>query len=81
MGFDKKKTSTSKEYEVLIYSKLKPLTFVPIIFSSVKKKQRILQVIEIATKIFTDRNKKISTSKLNNTLLPEIKKYPPPAIK
>ena len=77
----KKKTSTSKEYEVLIYSKLKPLTFVPIIFSSVKKKQRILQVIEIATKIFTDRNKKISTSKLNNTLLPEIKKYPPPAIK
>ena len=77
----KKNNSTLKEYEKIILNKVSPFDFIPIIFSSVLKKQRIFQVLEKALDIYENRNQKISTSQLNNKILPEIKKYPPPSNK
>ena len=55
--------------------------WIPIIFTSVETKQRIFQAIELAVKVFENKTGKVPTSKLNEKLLPEIEKYPPPAWK
>jgi GTP-binding protein len=55
--------------------------WIPIIFTSVEEKQRIMQAIELAVKVYENKTKKVTTSKLNDIMLPEIEKYPPPAWK
>lgn len=55
--------------------------WIPIIFTSVTEKQRIFQAIELAVKVYENKNRRIPTSKLNDVMLPEIEKYPPPAWK
>jgi GTP-binding protein len=37
--------------------------------------------VELALEVYANRQKRISTSALNNKLLPEIERIPPPAIK
>ena len=73
-----------KSHEVFkkaISEKLAPNNFIPILFSSVLKKQRIFQVVEKAIEVYDNRNIKIPTSKINEVMLPEIERYPPPALK
>jgi GTPase len=55
--------------------------WIPIIFTSVETKQRIFQAIELAVRVYENKTRKVPTSKLNEILLPEIEKYPPPANK
>jgi GTP-binding protein len=55
--------------------------WIPIIFTSVETKQRIFQAIELAVKVYENKTRKVATSKLNDKILPEIEKYPPPANK
>ncbi len=55
--------------------------WIPIIFTSVTEKQRIFQAIELAVKVYENKTNRIPTSKLNDVLLQEIEKYPPPAWK
>ena len=64
-----------------IVEKLGELTFIPVIFTSVSKKQRIFQAIEKAIEVYQNRSQKVSTSKLNEKMLREIERYPPPAYK
>ena len=70
-----------KEYEKVIRSQCEPFTDVPIVFISVLNKQRIFKAIETAVEVFKNRSKRIKTSVLNDTLLPVIDSYPPPAYK
>jgi GTP-binding protein len=72
---------TSLEYEKLIRKRLEPFDDVPILFVSVEEKQRIHKAVEKAMQVFENRKKRIPTHKLNETMLPFIEKYPPPAIK
>ena len=76
-----KDNKTTKIFEEEIKSKINPLTFIPIIFTSVINKKRIHKIIETTLEIYDNRKQKISTSKLNNILLPLIEKFPPPAPK
>ena len=76
-----KNTHTSASFEEAIRSKIAPFTDVPIIFTSVSNKQRILKVLELALKVFANRRQRIPTSQLNKIMLPFIEQYPPPAIK
>ena len=55
--------------------------WIPIIFTSVIEKQRIMQAIELAVKVYENKTRRVTTSKLNDVMLPEIEKYPPPAWK
>ena len=76
-----KTTNSTKQYENIIKKEIEPFTDVDIIFVSTVNKQRIHKAIETAVKVFKVRSEKIKTRKLNDTLLPIIAKYPPPAIK
>ncbi len=76
-----KNTNKTKEVEKQIREKLQPFTDVPIVFTSVLNKQRIFKALETAVEVYNRRKLKISTSELNNLLLPVIEQYPPPAIK
>lgn len=76
-----KDTKTSIEYEKVIREKLKPFSDVPIIFTSAVTKQRIFKAVEVALHVAENRNRKISTSKLNEYILDKIETYPPPPIK
>ena len=70
-----------RDYEAAVRKQIAPFTDVPIIFISVLTKQRIFKAIETAVTVFQSRKNRISTSKLNETMLEIIKSYPPPAIK
>ncbi|KAB7731819.1 ribosome biogenesis GTPase Der [Rudanella paleaurantiibacter] len=61
--------------------RLAPIDYLPILFASVHEKQRIFQVMEKAMEVYENKHKKITTSKLNEVMQPEIEKYPPPATK
>ncbi|UNZ00205.1 ribosome biogenesis GTPase Der [Zhouia spongiae] len=76
-----KETNTVRDFERKIRKEIEPFTDVPIIFMSALTKQRIYKAIETAVEVYKSRSKKISTSKLNNTMLPLIEKTPPPAAK
>jgi GTPase len=76
-----KETKTANEFEKLIRKKVEPFTDVPIVFISVLNKQRIFKAIETAVEVYKNKSKKIKTSVLNDTLLPIIDNYPPPANK
>jgi GTP-binding protein len=73
--------TTMKAYEEMIHQKLAPFTDIPIIFISAINKQRIHKVLEEAMQVFHNRTQKISTSKLNELMLPLIEHFPPPAYK
>lgn len=74
-----KDTNTARQYEEDIRAKLMPHDFIPIVFTSVHEKQRIMKVIETALRVCDNRRKKVPTSQLNEVLLPEIERIPPPA--
>ena len=67
-----------KTFEEAIRERIAPFTDVPVIFSSALTKQRIYKILEIAQQVYETRKTKISTHKLNETLLPIIEKTPPP---
>lgn len=76
-----KENNTAEKFKKELVSKLGLLDYVPIIFTSVVKKQRIFQAIEKAIEVHDNRVRKIPTSKLNEMMLPEIENNPPPALK
>lgn len=76
-----KETNTHKFVEDAIRDQIAPFRDVPIIFTSVTNKQRIFKAVETAIQVFKNRQKKISTSKLNDFILPVIEKNPPPVTK
>ena len=76
-----KDSNTMKEYTAALKSRIAPNDDIPIIFTSVLNKQRILNVLEAAQKVYDNYSKKIPTSKQNEVMLPEIENYPPPAWK
>ena len=64
-----------------IRQKIAPFTDVPVIFTSVTNKQRILKALEAATTTYKNRLQKIPTNKLNDILLPIIENNPHPPSK
>ncbi|MCB0410326.1 MAG: ribosome biogenesis GTPase Der [Flavobacteriales bacterium] len=77
-----KETNTAKEFEKVIKQRLAPFTDVPIIFTSVtNNKQRIFKALEEVVKVYENRKRKVSTSKLNDVMLEIINQNPPPAVK
>lgn len=76
-----KETKTHLEFEETIRNKIAPFNDVPIIFTSIPKKQRIFKALETGSEVYKKMGNKIPTSKLNEIFLPIIEKTPPPAIK
>ena len=76
-----KDTHTTKHYEEAIKQRIAPFTDVPVIFTSTITKQRLQKVLDTAIEVSENRKQRLTTSKLNEILLPIIDAYPPPAIK
>lgn len=76
-----KDSKTSETFKKDLLEKLAPIDYLPVLFASALTKQRIFQVMEKAVTVFANKTKKVPTSELNAALLPEIARYPPPAIK
>lgn len=74
-----KETNTARTFELEVKDKLGTVDFAPLIFVSALTKQRIYKLIDLCKKVQGERSKKITTSELNDTLLPEIERNPPPA--
>lgn len=76
-----KDSNTMKRIQEEIMSKIAPFNDIPIIFTSIINKQRLLNVLDAASKVYENRSRKIQTSKLNEVMLEEIENYPPPSVK
>jgi GTP-binding protein len=78
---ENKDTKVMKTFEEAIRSRMAPFVDFPIVFASALTKQRIFKVLELAKEVYDNRTRRISTSKLNEEMLPLIEAYPPPSIK
>lgn len=76
-----KENNTTKLFENDIREKTAPFTDYPILFISAINKQRIHKVLELVERVNQNRNRKISTSELNEVMLQVVKNNPPPALK
>jgi len=76
-----KDNNTMKAFKTEIRRRIAPFDDVPVVFTSVLNKQRILDVLQTAMRVYRSRERKISTSALNDYLLPIIEETPPPSTK
>ena len=76
-----KDNNTMKEWREFLESKLAPFNDIPIIFTSALHKQRILEVLQMAIRVYNSRNRRIPTSEFNDFILPIIEETPPPTTK
>ena len=76
-----KENNTMKEWKEFLEKKLAPFNDIPIIFTSVLNKQRILEVLQQAIRVYNSRKRRVPTSELNEYILPIIEDYPPASTK
>lgn len=76
-----KDNKTTKAYEEEIRQGFAPFTDLPIVFTSVLGKQRIHKTLELAMMVYANRSQQVPTRKLNDVMLPEIERKPPPMFK
>jgi len=74
-----KVTNTLRDKEAEIRKRLSPFSDVPIIFTSVLEKQRIFDAVDMALKVWHNRQRKIKTSELNEVMQEAIERNPPPS--
>ena len=80
-AIEDKSPKAVKYYEQTIRSRTAPFTDYPILFGSALTSKNIFQVLQAAEQTYGRMKKKISTSKLNEEMLPLIEAYPPPSLK
>jgi GTP-binding protein len=76
-----KESNTALQIEKDIKEKTAPFTDYPVLFISAINKQRIHKVLELIEQVNTNRNRKVSTSELNEVMLGIINSNPPPSLK
>lgn len=69
-----------RAFELAIRKRLEPFSDVPILFVSVKERQRLLKVLDAAAKVYENKRKKVSTHELNEVMLAAIAAHHPPAM-
>jgi GTP-binding protein len=76
-----KETNTAIQFEKDLKQRLAPFNDVPILFISALEKIRIHKAIEVALKVFENRQRKVSTAALNDSMLKAIESYHPPVVR
>ncbi len=76
-----KDNNTMRDWREHLERKIAPWSDVPIVFTSVINKQRIMEVLQTAMKVCENRARKVPTSQLNDYILPVIEATPPPSTK
>jgi GTP-binding protein len=70
---------TIARYSKELKEKMGDLRYIPFIFISVLKKQRLYKSLDLLTEVYQERQKRIPTAELNEYLLSIISKTTPPA--
>ena len=73
-----KDSDTAALYEKALHQKMGAVDYAEVIFISALTKQRVFKLIDLSRQVDEERKKKISTKELNDFLLREIEKSPPP---
>jgi GTP-binding protein len=73
-----KDTHTMGEYEKRIRREMKTLDYIPILFISALRGQRVGKIFEIIDRVFSEYRKRITTGELNSWLRQAVEAYPPP---
>jgi len=76
-----KETNSARDNEKELKKRLAPFSDVPIVFISATEKTRIFKAMEIALDVFANRSQKITTSKLNDTMLKAVEAYHAPVVR
>jgi GTPase len=76
-----KSTNTARDYEKQLKERIAPFTDVPVLFISATDKLRIYKVIELALEVYANRQRKITTSKLNEVMQEAVKAYHAPVVR
>jgi GTPase len=76
-----KVTNTAKDYEKDLKERFAPFNDLPILFISVIDKTRIFQAVEAALMVYDNRQRKITTSELNEVMLKAVESYHPPVVR
>ena len=76
-----KETNTARDYERQLKDKLAPFNDVPIIFISATEKLRIHKALEACMQVFENRNRRITTNKLNEVMLKAVESFKPPIVR
>jgi len=74
-----KDTHTARQFEQAITKALGANSYIPVLFISALRKQRIIKVIELAKRVNEERKKKVQTSQLNKVISDAVQTYSPPA--
>lgn len=75
-----KETNTLKEYEQAIRRKIPSYSYVPIISTSATSGLRVVKLLDVVERVLEEREKKISTSKLNEFVKRVLKERPLPLV-
>ncbi len=73
-----KETNTVRDYEQKIRDRLKTLDFIPIVTFSALTGQRTGKLLEKTLEVAEKRHFRVSTSELNDVMLPAIERHSPP---
>ncbi len=73
-----KETNTARDYQRAIYSRLKMLDYVPVLFISAASGKRVYNVLTTAIEVDRERRKRISTSELNTVMQAAMATHKPP---
>ena len=76
-----KETNSVRDYEKQLKDRIAPFSDVPILFISAKEKTRIHKAIEVCLEVYENKQRKISTSELNETMLKAIESFHPPVVR
>lgn len=76
-----KETNTARDYEKTLKERIAPFTDVPVLFISAKDKTRIHKAIETALEVYSNKQRRIPTSQLNEVMLKAIESYHPPVVR
>ena len=76
-----KESNSVRDFEAKINERIAPLSGVPIIFGSAVEKQRILKTLETAVEVYHEKEKKISTSELNEVMQSAWESHRPASIR
>ncbi len=77
----KKETNTMKQFSEDISRKIAPFVDVPIIYTSVKEKQRVFKVIETALEVFENKSRIIKAELLKEEMYKVVGQFPHPSVR
>ncbi len=62
-----------------IYERVKMFDYIPVIFVSALTQQRVFKTLDLCLEVYEERNKRVPTSELNDSILEILRATPPPS--